>query len=89
MSNKQVRFNLDSAFDYIAEFISDGDVVASKVITSVEADGLEEYVTFDTLPVTLDAQYLYDSLESMCFDNEGEETNFEATLRDLVEEEEN
>jgi hypothetical protein len=83
--SKQVRI-IETETDFIAEFLKDGDVVDYKAIPVVEYDGLLSVVNFEELPVVLDAQELYDGWDDLCFDTEGEPTNFELMLYNLVKE---
>jgi hypothetical protein len=81
--SKQVRI-IETETDFIAEFMSDGDVVDYKAIPVVEYDGLLSVVDFENLPVVLDAQELYDNWDDLCFDTDGDTTNFELMLYNLV-----
>lgn len=81
--SKQVRI-IETETDFIAEFLKDGEVVDRKVIPVVEYDGLLEVVDFENLPVMLDAQELYDDWGNLWFDTDGEPTNFEEMLEELV-----
>jgi hypothetical protein len=45
-----------------------------------------DVVDFEKLPVTLEAQTLYDDWSNLWFDTDGEPTNFEEMLFELVEE---
>jgi hypothetical protein len=81
--SKQVRI-IETETDFIAEFMSGGEVVDYKAIPVVEYDGLLSVVDFENLPVVLDAQELYDSWDDLCFDTNGESTNFELMLYNLV-----
>ena len=82
---KQVRI-YETETDFIAEFLKDEVVVSHKSIPVVEYDGLLDVVDFEKLPVTLEAQTLYDDWSNLWFDTDGEPTNFEEMLFELVEE---
>ena len=82
--SKQVRI-YETETDFIAEFLKDEVVVNRKAIPVVEYDGLLDVVDFEKLPVTLEAQTLYDDWGNLWFDTDGEPTNFEEMLFELVE----
>lgn len=82
---RQVRI-IETETDFIAEFMRDGDVVDYKAIPVIEYDGLLDVVNFENLPVVLDAQELHDNWGDLCFDTDGEPTNFELMLDKLMEE---
>ena len=81
--SKQVRI-IETETDFIAEFLVDGEAVDYKAIPVVEYDGLLSVVNFEELPVTLDAQELHDNWGDLCFDTDGEPTNFEEMLDKLI-----
>jgi hypothetical protein len=81
--DKKVRI-IETETDFIAEFLVGDDVVDYKAIPVVEYDGLLSVVDFEQLPVTLDAQELYDNWGDLCFDTDGEPTNFEDMLDELI-----
>jgi hypothetical protein len=83
--SKQVRI-YETETDFIAEFLKGEVVVNRKAIPVVEYDGLLDVVDFEKLPVTLEAQTLYDDWGNLWFDTDGEPTNFEEMLFELVEE---
>ena len=72
--------------DFIAVFSKDAVTVDSKTITVVEYDGLLDVIDFNSLPVTIDAQELHNDWGNLCFDTDGEPTNFELMLDKLMEE---
>jgi hypothetical protein len=72
--------------DFIAVFSKDAVTVDSKTITVVEYDGLLDMIDFNSLPVTIDAEKMYDEWDNLCFDNDGDATNFELMLYNLVKE---
>lgn len=76
----------ETATDFIAVFSKDAVTVDSKTITVVEYDGLLDIIDFNSLPVTIDAEKLYDEWDSLLFDNDGDATNFELMLYNLVKE---
>jgi hypothetical protein len=43
-------------------------------------------IDFNSLPVTIDAEKMYDEWDNLCFDNDGDATNFELMLYNLVKE---
>ena len=66
-----------------ADFFIGNTRMESKSITNTEYDALEDWIT--PLPKTYDAQSLYEDVSAnACFDTDGEETNFELILWDLV-----
>lgn len=83
--SKQVRI-YETETDFEADFLVNGEIVEKKRITVDEYDGLLAVVDFDNLPVTLDAKELYDQWDDLWFDTDGEPTNFEAILFELVKE---
>jgi hypothetical protein len=83
--NKEVTI-YETETDFIAVFSKDAVTVDSKTITVVEYEGLLEVIDFNSLPVTIDAVKLYDQWDDLCFDNDGDATNFELMLYDLVKE---
>lgn len=83
--SKQVRI-YETETDFEAQFLLNGEVVEQKRITVDEYDGLLAVVDFDNLPVTLEAQALYDQWDDLWFDTDGEPTNFEEILFELVKE---
>jgi len=72
--------------DFIAVFSKDAVTVDSKTITVVEYDGLLDMIDFNNLPVTIDAEKMYDEWDNLWFDNDGDATNFELMLYNLVKE---
>ena len=76
----------ESTARYIADFIYDGDIVDSKALTQIEVDGLIDEINFGSLPSTVDAEALYETIGNCFFDteDEGQQTNFELMLQDLV-----
>ena len=85
---KQVKFTEDE-LDYYAEFLLDGKQVGFKVVTGAEQDALVGFVDFKSLPLLFNADVLYEYLPDMCFDNDGEPTNYEEMLCDLMNAKEN
>jgi hypothetical protein len=81
--SKQVRIT-ETETDFEAEFLSNGEVVEKKRITVDEYDGLLAVIDFEKLPVTLEAQELYDEWDNLWFDTDGEPTNFENILIELM-----
>jgi hypothetical protein len=84
MNRKVVIYETET--DFIAVFSKDGVTVDSKTITVVEYDGLLGMVDFNSLPVTIDAVKLYNEWDNLCFDTNGEPTNFELMLDNLMKE---
>jgi len=80
---KQVRI-YETETDFEADFLVNGEVLEKKRITVDEYDGLLAVVDFDNLPVTLDAKELYDKWDTLWFDTDGEPTNFEEILEELI-----
>lgn len=72
--------------DFIAVFSKDGVAVDSKTITVIEYDGLLDVVDFNSLPMTIDAVKLWDEWHNLWFDTDGDTTNFEEMLDNLVKE---
>lgn len=70
-----------------AEFWNGNLMSTSKFLTHVEEDALEELYEGDVLPFTISADELEQAMEHLCFDNNGEPTNFEHMLFNLIEEE--
>jgi hypothetical protein len=70
-----------------AEFWNGNLMSTSKYLTNVEDDALTELYEGEGLPFTIPAEELEQAMEYLCFDNDGEPTNFEHMLFNLIEEE--
>lgn len=81
--DKKVRI-IETETDFIAEFLVGEDVVNYKAIPVVEYDGLLDVVNFENLPVVLDAEELHNNWGDLWFDTDGEPTNFEVMLDELM-----
>lgn len=68
---------------YRADFLHAQTIVSSKALTPVEIEGLLDVIEFDD-DLTLDAIELNELLAGAYFDNDGQETNFELMLADLL-----
>jgi glutamate mutase epsilon subunit len=81
--DKKVRI-IETETDFIAEFLVGEDVIDYKAIPVVEYDGLLDVVDFENLPVVLDAKELHNDWGNLSFDTDGEPTNFEQMLDELI-----
>lgn len=68
---------------YLAVFMHADEIVASKVLTGIEIEGLLDVIEFDD-DFTLDAFQLAGLLVDAYFDNNGQATDFELMLADLI-----
>lgn len=85
--SKEIEFsynNLKSC--YTAKFLNNHRVFETKNLTDVEHDGLSAIIDFACIPLVVDAERIYNDIDSLFFDteNEGQETNFEIILKDLI-----
>lgn len=81
---KQVVFTYEQETARVkAEFFTGADVVSWKYLTADEYYGLEDWLA-PHLPKVYDADALQADTANMCFDTDGEETNFEIMLNELV-----
>lgn len=82
---KYITFDLDELGARIsAEFWDNGVMKARKYLTRVEEEGLE--VIFEEFPCDVDAYWMAKAMEGFLFDNDGEPTNFEEMVCELVQE---
>lgn len=73
---------------YKAKLFKDGELKDWKYLTPVEVDGLQDWLPTEGKTSTVDALGLYEELDNMWFDTpNGEPTNFEEMLFDLVQDE--
>lgn len=81
---KEVKFQYDEPSGRImAEFMEGNDRKSWKWLTAEEYYGLEDWLT--PLPKTYEAgQFYADVSANACFDTNGEPTNFEDLLYELV-----
>lgn len=64
-----------------AHFIENSNIIETKVLTQIEEDGLSEIVDYSKLPQHFSIDYIMQELDSLYFDNEGQETNFELIVK--------
>ena len=84
-TTKTVSFTYDADTDrYFATFFKGEQILERKTLTNIEVDGLEEIVDFSAVPITMSGAELAEELDTLYFDNHGEETNFEALCRVLL-----
>ncbi len=81
---KKVLFKeVEATGGIMVEFFNNEDRIDWKWLTSDEFNGLEEWLP--SLPQEFEAKKLYDEVSAnACFDTDGEETNFELMLWELV-----
>lgn len=67
-----------------AEFWSDGVMKNRKYLTRIEEEALEPIL--EEFPCDVDAKWMLGAMEGLFFDNDGEPTNFEEMVYELVKE---
>lgn len=84
-----VRFTyVESQDRYKAELFKDNQIGEWKYLSPIEVEGLQEWLPTEGQTVTVDALGLYEDLDNMWFDTpNGEPTNFEEMLFNLVQDE--
>jgi hypothetical protein len=81
---KKVLFKeVEATGGIMVEFFNNEDRIDWKWLTADEFNGLEEWLP--SLPKEFNAKELYDEVSAnACFDTDGEPTNFEEMLYELV-----
>jgi hypothetical protein len=85
--DKYITFDVEESTARIsAEFWSNKVMKNRKYLTRIEEEALEPI--FEEFPCDVDAGWMYKALEDGCyfFDNNGEATNFEEMVYELVKE---
>lgn len=88
MEDKNIIFTKEEHTARIkAEFFLDGVMEDAKYLNTIEYDGLEHL--FEEFPMTIEAGWMYEELEHLCFDDDGEGTVFEDMVMKLMYRKEN
>lgn len=83
--DKYITFDLDELGARIsAEFWANGVMKNRKYLTRVEEEALEPI--FEEFPCDVSAKWMSEALDGFFFDNDGEPTNFEEMVYELVKE---
>ena len=80
---KYITFDIDELGARIsAEFWDNKSMKNRKYLTRVEEEALEPI--FEEFPCDVDAKWMLRAMEGLFFDNDGEPTNFEEMVYELV-----